>query len=386
VQPASVGQAQATYWADPAVTSTYPQFLDASNPLAVDPGLCPENPPFPLPVLATPTPTPIPRIVEPQAQAFHDRAQQFGLPLPFTLWPVTESDLFQNGYGPNRFAYDNNCATPIPFLLPTVTPTGTTGSNITPDPCPYRQVNSIHPGIDYYTGENSFDPISSPVIALCDGIIVPGASSSGGSAQPTTGSGLSLRCFANDPRDPDGDGQQNVSNIVVVYNHLTLDQGIVPAVPGGPYQVVRAGALLASTTGYTFGGQFVQEHLDLQVYIAYGYQTGTRVQLNPRLMFSYPQARPEAVRPFAPGFDQWSLQGRHEQNGLGRLHYWTNTDNAIFIEDMASYLESVLFSSGTRYIGPNCIDVSADNSIYPITCTLDRNDIAISAPPTPSGF
>jgi hypothetical protein len=257
---------------------------------------------------------------------------------------------------------------------------------ITPDGCPYRQVNSIHPGLDYFNfdGTNQIDPISSPVIALCDGIIVPGASASGGSARPSTGAGLSLRCFANDPHDPDGDDRQNVSNIVVVYNHLILDQGILAAIPGGPYRIVGVGTPLASTSGYNSGSQFVQEHLDLQIYIAYGYQSSMRVQLNPRLMFGYPQARREADRGFPTGFNTWSLQGRFEENGWGRLHYWTNTDDSRFIQDVVTYLQNMGFVSETRYIGPNCIDVPLDDTPYPETCTLDRNDINAIGTPTPS--
>jgi hypothetical protein len=75
----------------------------------------------------------MPRNVEPEAQSFHDHAAQFGIPLPFDLWPVVASDDFQNGYGPNWFADFQNCD-----LMPV--PTATTGPNTptpTPDPCPY---------------------------------------------------------------------------------------------------------------------------------------------------------------------------------------------------------------------------------------------------------
>jgi len=47
----------------------------------------------------TPFPSPLPRIVATQALTFHQRARHFGIPAPFTLWPVTEADFSQNGYG-----------------------------------------------------------------------------------------------------------------------------------------------------------------------------------------------------------------------------------------------------------------------------------------------
>jgi len=354
VQPASVGQAQATYWADPAVTSTYPQLLDASNPLTVDPGLCSENPPFPLPVLATPTPMPIPRIVEPQAQAFHDRAQQFGLPLPFTLWPVVETDTFQNGYGPNWFADFVDCD-----LLPP----------ITPDRCPYRQVNSIHPGVDYHTF-----PETSVVVALCDGIIVPGRREPVGPNAPYGGSaagwGLTLRCFADDPIDPDGDGWRNLSNIIVVYNHLRIDQTVTNDAfpPDNAYQIVYAGQPLATTDAS--GTPYI--HLDLQLYIADGHRSQNAFQLNPRFMNpaglridvngNMRAEREQAPYPFS--YDRWSLQGRLEGAGRGSIHFWTQPNAEPFLYDLVTYLET-RYPAGTRYIGPNFdnlpanVDVSA---------------------------
>jgi hypothetical protein len=331
----------------------------------------------------TATPTHIPRTVEPEAQTFHARAEQFGLPTPFVLWPVAEPDLYQNGYGPNGFAFQENCATP-PAPPATPDPSGAP-TPVPTDRCPYRGVNSIHPGVDYFNGVDRLSPpVPSVVVALCDGIIVPGRSSSGGSARPTTGDGLSLRCFANDPADPDGNNLQNLSNIVVVYNHLTLDQGISRGALATAYPIVTAGDEIATTTGYDSPNGYVQPHLDLQVYVAYGYQSGEwAIQLNPRLMFTYPPAGTEAVQPFAPNYDQWSLQGRRETSGTGSIHFWTNTDNPIFIRDMTQYLEAVLLPGGTHYIGPNCTNVTIGSS-YPADCTLDRNDLNVTPTPTQS--
>jgi len=96
------------------------------------------------------TPSRIPRTVETQAVPFHTRSAQFGLPAPFTLWPVTEISDFENGFGPNWFSEYRSChLTPVPrgSIPPTPTPTPTY------EPCTffYRGTNSIHPGVDYYT-------------------------------------------------------------------------------------------------------------------------------------------------------------------------------------------------------------------------------------------
>jgi hypothetical protein len=306
-------------------------------------------------VTPTATLTPMPRLVAPEAQEFHARASEFGLPLPFDLWPVVEPDNYQNGYGPNWYADHQNCDVPTATSNP-----GEPTPTPTPDPCPYRQVNSIHPGVDYHT-----IPENSIVVALCDGIIVPGRREprQGYSNDPYGGSaagwGLTLRCFADDPNDPDGDGLRNLSNIIVVYNHLRIDQTVTNDTypPDNAYQIVYTGQPLATTdeSGTPFS------HLDLQIYIADGHRSQNAIQLNPRFM--NPAAlrvditgasRTESEQASYPApYNNWSLQGRLEGAGRGIIHFWTQPSAEPFLFDVVGYLES-RYPTGTRYIGPNC--------------------------------
>jgi len=367
----------------------------------------PTNTPTPT---ATPTftPTRVPRILEPQAQAFHDRAAQFGLPAPFTLWPVTEpNDLFQNGYGPNWFSRrpQEGCYPAAPTIPPPA-PDATPGPTQTPrpDPCQYQNVNRIHPGVDYFSQSDPDSRIAIPsnVVALCDGIIIPGRTArteigGGGSAAARAGFGLSLRCLADDPYDPDYDGDRNVSNIVVVYNHLTNVIGFNPASPEVPYpyQIVREGDIIGTTTGYQVSSNiYVPPHLDLQIYLAYDYETPNEVgaiQLNPRLMFAFPMARNEDEQaPYPPEFPNgvWTLQGRKE--GFGSISYWQYSQNDAFIDDIVVELETTLFPPTSPYVYPNCVGFPASSNHYgtnvtptpsvtPVThCTLDRNDVDVT--------
>jgi murein DD-endopeptidase MepM/ murein hydrolase activator NlpD len=346
----------------------------------------------------TPTPTSIPRIVETQAQEFHNRARQFGLPAPFALWPVVEEDLFQAGYGPNWYVYfgeQGACLTPT-VPPPTTAPEPTAGPTPTrvPDACQYRNTNGIHTGMDWYTQSDELigEIIPSDVIALCDGIIVPGRTSRGGSAGDNAGDGLSLRCFADDPNETDNDGLRNISNIVVVYNHLTLAAGIDVAQSGGPYQIVRAGDVIATTAGYTMrSGNVVRPHLHLELFLAYGYQASSYgIQLNPRLMFESPMSRPEREQqPYPSIYPEgvWTLQGIRK--GISEtITYLSDSDNPIFIEDAAGYIEANLLPANSPYVYPNCTNLPASSNDYgqnrSIThCTLDRNDINVTPTPTP---
>src|SRR5690606_10530125 len=96
---------------------------------------------------------------------------------------------------------------------------------------------------------NSNNPLL--VRAVCDGVILSGRipRNNGGSTQANTGLGFVLRCFQDDPLliDPDEDGHRNLSNIIVVYNHVYyLADGSFPA----PGDIVREGEILAQTTHY----------------------------------------------------------------------------------------------------------------------------------------
>jgi len=342
------------------------------------------------------TPTRVPRTVETQAVPFHTRSAQFGLPAPFTLWPVTEpNDLFQNGYGPNWFSSQpNSFCYPSAPIAPTTAP-GSTPLPTPVDVCQYRTVNRIHPGVDYYSSTSTVDiiPIESDVVALCDGIIIPGRTSRGGTAADNAGDGISLRCFANDPNDTDNDGNRNLSNIVVVYNHITLANGVMPAQIEGPFQIVRTGDVIGRTTGYQAGSGFVAPHLDLQVYIAYGYRGERAVQLNPRLMFAVPRSRTEnEQQDYQYGYDVWTLQGRRE--GFGNISFWLYPENGdAFIDDVTTFLDA-LYSTQSAYSSPNCTNLPANVNVYgwlisptpsvtPVTqCIIDRIDF--NATPTPT--
>ncbi|MDX2140635.1 MAG: hypothetical protein SF123_21310 [Chloroflexota bacterium] len=309
-----------------------------------------------------PIPTPLPRAVEEPAVAFHTRAAQFGLPAPFTLWPVIADDDFQNGYGPNWFAESRGCnATPAPTPTATVSPGTPTP---VPDLCPYRNVNSVHPGVDYHTL-----PESSIVVALCDGIIVPGRREPGGNSNaPYGGSaagwGLTLRCFADDPNDPDGNGVRNLSNVIVVYNHLRIDQTVsndnFP--PDNAYQIVYAGQPLATTAAS--GTPFI--HLDLQLYIADGHRSQNAIQLNPRFMNPLasrvdvggtPRSEFEQA-PYPEPYNNWFLQGRLEGAGRGTINFWATPNAEPFLYDVTGYLVN-LYPDGTQYNGPNCDNLLA---------------------------
>jgi hypothetical protein len=317
-----------------------------------------------------PTPTPRPRSIEQEAQAFHNNARQFGLPIPFTTWPVAGANDFQNGYGPNEFARAN-CQTPaVPTPTaptPTTPPDATPLPTLIPDSCQYRNTNGIHPGVDYYTIPNETN-----VVAVCNGIIVPGRTSTGGSASPGTGLGLTLRCFANDPNDTDYNGVPNMSNIVVVYNHIELEN-VQIALPGGPYQIVNEGSTIGTTVGYTTRtGAFIAAHLDLQVYIANGYQAGDgAIQLNPRLMFGVPRPVTENERPYPDGYSTWSLQGRVE--GFNTIFWQNPTSEPPFIANASTFLSN-FYSFDSIYIGPNCYPIEQSNALCSIP--VEENDIA----------
>jgi uncharacterized protein YraI len=312
----------------------------------------------------TPTPTPATRLVETQAVSFHANAARFGLPQPFNLWPVVEEDDFQNGYGPNWFSQSRDIRCDLTAIP---TPSATAGPDTptpTPDPCPYRGVNNIHPGLDYHT----FPPeIGSIVVALCDGVIVPGRREPSGQSNPYGGSaagwGLTLRCFADDPNDTDNDGLRNLSNIIVVYNHLRIDQevGNEQHPSDGAYQIVYAGQALATTAAS--GTDDI--HLDLQLYIADGHRSQNAVQLNPRFMNPVylrvdiaGTPRPEnEQQPYPAPYNNWSLQGRLEGSGRGRAYnFWTQPLAEPFLYDVTGHLNS-RYPLGTRYIGPNCANL-----------------------------
>jgi hypothetical protein len=256
-----------------------------------------------------------------------------------------------------------NVAVPFPSATPG-------GPAPTPDGCQYRFTHGIHPGLDYFT-----EPRVVEVLALCDGVIIQGASAGGGSALPNAGAGLSLRCFANDPNDTDGDGDRNLSNIVVVYNHLNLNRGV----DRHSYQIVQNGQVIGETTGYTTtSGINVQAHLDLQIYVGRDFGLPTAVLINPLLMYESGLEARHTAMPYPSGYDRWSLHGYLRGNNA---HFWTNPQNGEFISNITDYL-AVVYPSGSQYGGPNCTNVPAHQTTYPATCVISGDD-AITQTPTP---
>lgn len=328
----------------------------------------------------TATPTEVPRFVLTQAVDLHNNDDRYGLPVPFKIWPVTTLEGDQRGFGPNKPAYDN-C-----YLTPTPTPP----AGATPDPakdgCQYRGTHRIHPGIDFFNEENP-----SSVVAVCDGVIIHGIpGNNGGSAQPNAGAGLSLRCFANDPRDTDNDGQRNMSNIIVVYNHLTNLQ-----VQPNSYRLVRRGDILADTTDYTTtAGIYVPAHLDLQIFMAKDFRYGEGLLLNPLMMFDqkFGTATPApdvnfSFSAYPEGYTIWSLQGNLSQRASsGNVDFWKNQESPVFIEDINTYLATPY--PDLRYSGPNCIGLPSNTNDFGLTGTHPYqtcvpNDIDSGPTPAP---
>jgi len=195
-----------------------------------------------------PTPT---RASATEAVPFNNQAHVFGLPPLFNTYPYDGADangriqppgfnlygLNIQGFGPTSFAYRYQNEL-------------------------YEDTSGIHTGIDFGQG-NIW--VNHTVSAVCDGVIIP---SRNGAFNGTlaNGRGVSLRCFMDSldrgRADTDGDGQPNLSNIVVVYDHT--EQAILVNL----YQVVRVGDAIGRT-GPSEGDNY--DHLHLEVYLARGY-------------------------------------------------------------------------------------------------------------------
>jgi hypothetical protein len=132
-----------------------------------------------------------------QAAELYSHSDYFRLPAPFSSIPIAfDNYTWSQGYGPNTYSFENQSF--------------------------YTATHGYHSGLDFGGNEPSIPSFSSclggngimycvEAIAVCDGIIVEGRSSNGGStAPPRTGLGLSIRCALSDG---------SLSNIIVVYNH-----------------------------------------------------------------------------------------------------------------------------------------------------------------------
>ncbi|MBN1966827.1 MAG: peptidoglycan DD-metalloendopeptidase family protein [Anaerolineae bacterium] len=192
------------------------------------------------------------RTLPPQVAVFWDLADRLGLPAPFEFLPVHPAPpdrLAVHGFGPTTFAWRYS----------TILYAGTRG---------------LHVGLDYFVPEGS------PLIAVSDGLIVEAAPAETG-AEPS----LALRPFL-----PDGSG--DLSNVVIVYGHLTGDPTVHLVHPGDE---VRAGEIIG-TSGWpvfrlddgTTGIQHNNAHLHLEAhFVTDGYGSlNQRVPFNPLLLWS----------------------------------------------------------------------------------------------------
>jgi hypothetical protein len=266
------------------------------------------------------------RDVAPEAVLFHAHAEEFGLPLPFERLPYNIVQLGQTpddplgvsatrplnnqGFGTSTFSYldyyvtDQNGSTSINSL--------------------YDGTFQVHPGLDY--GNGNPDWTMRVVVSICDGVVIQGREQAangrdgGGTANP--GRGVSIRCFleplAEAPIDENGNRVPQLSNIIVVYNHLLwapvsageaayiiLAHGpyfidcqfaIVNCTPDEPYELprfrypgagdtivvdaVREGDVVYAGTvlGQTGAGEV--DHLHLEIWIARGYLKATQADIN----------------------------------------------------------------------------------------------------------
>ena len=214
----------------------------------------------------------------------------------------------------------------------------------------------MHPGLDYGQGplgdcNTASSWCEENVVSLCDGVATRGRNSDGSGGSASIGWGVSIRCFDDslghsDPNEPldlldydtDGDGNPNLSNIVVTYNHLGRCTGweldannnlICPqdnkvntrfpeyhVDPYGTGVVVRKGQFLGTT------GRHPYDHLHLEVYLATGYESANNaVVLNPLLMYS-----------------QGLITLHNQQDHLFRAYYpvkldWSNRDSQEHVKE-----------------------------------------------------
>lgn len=247
----------------------------------------------------SPSATPL---VPTQAAKFNNQGHVFGLPQPLDRFPYYGASynsttygyldgwaLAVQGFGQTSFAFDNR--------------------NIL-----YRNTSGIHTGIDFglvVQGVAQWD--NEIVTSMCDGIVVP---SRNGPFRGTiaNGTGVSVRCFLAplsyledaDPSnnkyvDPDNNGIPNLSNLVIVYNHL---EGTKPAgelCGGNPvgtpcvnlFQIVREDAPLG-ITDVAPGSNY--DHLHLEVFLMRGYyrnyvRDDPAIMLNPLLVLRDQEAQ-----------------------------------------------------------------------------------------------
>ncbi|MCA0458826.1 MAG: M23 family metallopeptidase [Chloroflexi bacterium] len=299
--------------------------------------------------------------------------QVLGLPIPFNQFPADLTGLtgfYINGYGPNSFAADSWQQN-------------------------YSGTSGIHTGMDYSANILTWNHKS--VVALCNGVVVAGRNADGGSTAPGQGLGVSLRCFADEPRDPDSDSWRNMSNIVLTYNHLSSRSVSVG-------QVIFANQIL----GQTGAVNVTPDHLHLEAFIndaggGTGWRGNNGIRINPLLLYRkdisdfqvyrtlkpyYPilfswngQFDPNVYDILAGELDRWSNEGDIIGNGnifwqaqlTGVLNWGVEWPSGLLANPQQSpnYIGLVdyLFQNagysrnGSAYIGPNCTTVPADANV-----------------------
>jgi hypothetical protein len=225
-------------------------------------------------------------------RAFWELQERLGLPDPFEVLPVhtTPPERIQsleiNGFGPSTYAFENW------WIY-------------------YADTRGLHSGFDYLVPEGT------PLIAVADGEIVDFHPAGSPSSDPA----LALRPYLpTDHRTPDG--ARVLSNLVVVYGHLTGDPTALLVQTG---DVVRAGQIIG-TSGWpvfvqaddSITVQWHNAHLLLETHLVTdGTQTlDNRMPFNPLLFWS-----PRLVG----GWDSsaWAVSGssrRLRRSGTIRLH------------------------------------------------------------------
>ncbi|HEX2621566.1 MAG TPA: hypothetical protein VHL11_15515 [Phototrophicaceae bacterium] len=209
------------------------------------------------------------------------------------------------------------------------------------------------------------------MLAVCDAVIVHGKLDGGTAKENDLVDGLSLRCMADDPNDTNGDGIRNLSNIVVVYNHLVLLDSVDPLhVDKDSNQLVRVGDPVARTSSYyTSTGKCAEAHLHMETFIAQDWKSDISsdiVQVNPLFMFDDTMVQKHNTSAlgyetenmdYASDYTEWSLEGDTDGQNL---NFWTHPENAAFSYELVNHLNPIY--TQPVYIGPDCIGLPADIS------------------------
>lgn len=238
------------------------------------------------------TKTPTPNTQE-EATRFNNHGHVIGLPVPITRFPYTAS------YDTNTYGYwdGENSA---PQMLP-VHGFGQTAFAFRYKDEYYENTSGIHTGLDF---GKELVWVNETVLSICDGLVVPSRNGGAFGGTIARGTGVSVRCFlaplsylnSSDQAqrqkiDPDNNGNPNLSDIVVIYNHLEGPQA-TGTVLVEMYQIVYAGDALGKT-GTTPTNSY--DHLHLEVFLMRGYYRDNNmgdpgIMVNPLFIFGNQEA------------------------------------------------------------------------------------------------